>query len=185
MWAFTIKHWIHVKSTIFLPLLKASVQSYSCTYIRNKSKCKSEFVWNVLKQVMLKAISFSIGLNSKHAWASWDSARIIDFEFPTLTRVKWTLSLIKFLTRCYLRANSRGPAMIPCMTCIYRECKAKYRMEWSYGKPYMNTCLHVLFLSWNNLLLPMEQMFYFSEYVTSLWLLWKSENFMSDLLNFP
>ena len=32
-------------------------------------------------------------------------------------------------------------------------------------------------ISWNNLnlLLPMEQMFYFCEYVTSLWLLWKSE----------
>ena len=43
---------------------------------------------------MLKAISFFIGLSSKHAWACWDSARIIDFEFPTLTRVKWTLSQI-------------------------------------------------------------------------------------------
>ena len=30
-------------------------------------------------------------------------------------------------------------------------------------------------ISWNNLLLPMEQMFYFCEYVTSLWLLWNSE----------
>ena len=30
-------------------------------------------------------------------------------------------------------------------------------------------------ISWNNLLLPMEQMFYFCEYVTYVSLLWKSE----------
>ena len=37
------------------------VQSYSCTRTRNKYLCKSEFVWNVNKQVMLKVISFSTG----------------------------------------------------------------------------------------------------------------------------
>ena len=37
------------------------VQSYSCTCTRNKYLCKSEFVWNVNKQVMLKVISFSTG----------------------------------------------------------------------------------------------------------------------------
>ena len=40
-------------------------------------------------------------------------------------------------------------------------------------------------ISWNNLFLPMEKMFYFCEYVTSLWLLWKELNFMTDFLNFP
>ena len=87
-------------------------------------------------------------------------------------------ALIKFLTRCYLPANSRGPAMIPCMTCIYRECKAKYRMEWSYGKPYMNTCLHVVyfletifFCQWNKcfISLNMSPLCDFFERVKILW----------------
>ena len=42
---------------------------------KKKYLCKSEFVWNVHKQVMLKVINFSIGLRSKHAWAYYDSAR--------------------------------------------------------------------------------------------------------------
>ena len=101
--------------------LKQVFISDSCTCIRNKYLCKSEFVWNVHKQVTLKVISFSIGLHPKHAWACWDSAKAIDFECPRLTRAKWTLALY------YMH---------------YRECKAKCRMDWSYGKHCI--CLHVV-----------------------------------------
>ena len=41
-------------------IIYESVHSYFCTCMRNKYRCKSEFVWNVHIQVMLKVISFSI-----------------------------------------------------------------------------------------------------------------------------
>ena len=32
----------------------------------------------------------------------------------------------------------------PCITCIYRECKGKCRMDWSYGKPHIDICFRDL-----------------------------------------
>ena len=51
-------------------IIYESVYSYLCTCMRNKYECKSEFVWNVHIQVMLKVISISI--LDQHAWACWD-----------------------------------------------------------------------------------------------------------------
>ena len=51
-------------------IIYESVYSYLCTCMRNKYSCKSEFVWNVHIQVMLKVISISI--LDQHAWACWD-----------------------------------------------------------------------------------------------------------------
>ena len=124
------------------------VRSYSCTCIRNKYLWKSEFVWSVHKQVMLKVISFSIGVHSKHVLACWDSARAIESEtsqmntFPVLHAVIVNVKL------------SAGWIDLKWETLYLLACRL---------------------ISWNNLLLPMEQMFYFCEYVTSVWLLWKSE----------
>ena len=39
---------------------KYYISVYSCSCVRNKYPCKSEFVWNVHIQVMLKVISFSV-----------------------------------------------------------------------------------------------------------------------------
>ena len=76
----------------------------------------------------------SIGLHSKHAWACWDSDRAIDFEIPRLT------------------VNVH----FPCNTWIYRECKVQNGLIlWETLCNYLLACL---LISWNNLLLPMEQL---------------------------
>ena len=76
----------------------------------------------------------SIGLHSKHAWACWDSDRAIDFEIPRLT------------------VNVH----FPCNTWIYREYKVQNGLIlWETLCNYLLACL---LISWNNLLLPMEQL---------------------------
>ena len=60
---------------------------------------------------MLKAISFSIGLSSKHAWACWDSARIIDFEFPTRKGPDWKVWLKKWPEMLNLAMRRRFAAV--------------------------------------------------------------------------
>ena len=51
-------------------IIYESVYSYLCTCMRNKYSCKSEFVWNVHIQVMLKVISFSV-LNIHELVETW------------------------------------------------------------------------------------------------------------------
>ena len=51
-------------------IIYESVYSYLFQCMRNKYSCKSEFVWNVHIQVMLKVIIISI--LDQHAWACWD-----------------------------------------------------------------------------------------------------------------
>ena len=51
-------------------IIYESVYSYLCTCMRNKYSCKSEFVWNVHIQVMLKVISISI-LNMHELVETW------------------------------------------------------------------------------------------------------------------
>ena len=51
-------------------IIYESVHIYLCTCMRNKYLCKSEFVWNVHIQVMLKLISFSI-LNMHELVETW------------------------------------------------------------------------------------------------------------------
>ena len=51
-------------------IIYESVHIYLCTCMRNKYPCKSEFVWNVHIQVMLKLISFSI-LNMHELVETW------------------------------------------------------------------------------------------------------------------
>ena len=51
-------------------IIYESVYSYLCTCMRNKYSWRSEFVWNVRIQVMLKVIIISI--LDQHAWACWD-----------------------------------------------------------------------------------------------------------------
>ena len=51
-------------------IIYESVHIYLCTCMRNKYPCKSEFVWNVHVQVMLKLISFSI-LNMHELVETW------------------------------------------------------------------------------------------------------------------
>ena len=53
-------------------IIYESVHIYLCTCMRNKYPCKSEFVWNVHIQVMLKLISFSI-LNMHELVETWFS----------------------------------------------------------------------------------------------------------------
>ena len=87
----------------------------------NKYPCKSEFVWNVHIQVMLKLISFAI--NFQHAWVCWDMvAGGIVFEIPRLT-VKCTLSLTKWIANC----PDINSFQIPLKTSWtgHRSCKAK------------------------------------------------------------
>ena len=146
MRAFIVNHWIHVKSTNFLALRK-KVRSYSCTYTRNKYLCKSEFVWSVHKQVMFKVISFSIGVHSKHVWAFWDSARAIETETSQMNTFPVLHAVIVNVKQ------SAGWIDLKWETLYLLACRL---------------------ISWNNPLLPREQMFYFWEYVTSVWLLWKS-----------
>ena len=51
-------------------IIYESFYSYLCTCMRNKYSCKSQFVWNVHKQVMLKVISFSV-LNIHELVETW------------------------------------------------------------------------------------------------------------------
>ena len=51
-------------------IIYEGVHIYLCTCRRKKYQCKSEFVWNVHVQVMLKLISFSI-LNMNELVETW------------------------------------------------------------------------------------------------------------------
>ena len=153
MRAFIVKHWILVKSAYFFYHQGKCSDCYSCTCIANKYLWKIEFVWNVPKQVMLKVISFSIGVHSKQAWACWcQSHRFLISETET-SQMNTFAVLHAFIVNVKLSAG---------------------RIDLKWETLYL---LASRLISWNNLnlLLPMELMFYFCEYVISLWRLWKSE----------
>ena len=63
-------------------IIYESVHIYLCTCMRNKYPCKSEFVWNVHIQVMLKSISFST-LNMHDLVETWSARGIVFLNSQT------------------------------------------------------------------------------------------------------
>ena len=65
-------------------IIYESVYSYMCTCMRNKYSCKSEFVWNIHIQVMLKVISISV-LNMHELLNSQTNSQM--YTFPD--QINW------------------------------------------------------------------------------------------------
>ena len=153
--------------------------------MRNKYSCKSEFVWNVHIQVMLKVISISV-LNMHELLNSQSDSQM----YTSPDQMNWQFVQIlmgsKFQSKRWCKVNDFFVFYLIHGFIVDVKC----RMDGSHRKPYM--CLSFDFLiqySANGTCLTSVNML---EYVTSLRRLWKNYIFpeipwldLRGMINFP